>query len=143
MHLTLHRRVITKVALNINLTVSYLRNFVCIIKQILKIFTKSKQILDCSNRGHVGRIREIRNAYQGLAIKPKGKRSHGRLRPSPTLMLNVFLKLWGGRVWTRFIWLRLRVSGTCCEHDNKLSGSKKADRLLAFKAGIFSMELAI
>jgi hypothetical protein len=60
----------------------------------------------------------------------KGKNLVEDLDLDPTSMLNFILKLWGGRVWIRFIWLRLRVSGTRCEHDNKLSGSMKGDIFL-------------
>lgn len=45
------------------------------------------------------------------------------------LMLNLILKLWGGRVQTRLIWLWLRVSGRCCEHDNEPSSSIKGDNI--------------
>jgi hypothetical protein len=44
-----------------------------------------------------------------------------------TLMIHLIIKLWGGRVWTGAIWLRLRASGGYCEHDNEPSGPMKGD----------------
>lgn len=131
-----------KVALNIHLTVSYLRNFVRITKQIFKIFTKSEQILGWSNQGHVGRTRGKRNEYNFWSLNVKGK------DPVEDLGLDLISENYGVGECRPFIWLWLRVSGGCCEHDNESSGSIKgdniswlADRLLAFKAGIFSTEL--
>jgi hypothetical protein len=46
------------------------------------------------------------------------------------IILEWILGKWGGRVWTRFIWIRIRISVTPFEHGNEPSGSINSGEFL-------------
>jgi len=56
-------------------------------------------------------VTETRNAYKILVGKPEGKRPLGRPRRRWEDNIRKGLRETGGRVWTGFIWLRIRTSG--------------------------------
>jgi hypothetical protein len=33
-------------------------------------------------------------------------------------------------MWTEFIWLRIRISGGCCEHGNEIQSSIKKGKVI-------------
>jgi len=36
------------------------------------------------------------------------------------------------KIWTGFNWLRIGISGGCCEHGNELSGSMEVGELFGY-----------
>jgi hypothetical protein len=53
---------------------------------------------------------EIGNAYKILVGKPEGKGTFGRLRRRREDNIRLDLREIGWRLWTGFIWLRIRTS---------------------------------
>jgi hypothetical protein len=54
---------------------------------------------------------ELRNLYIILVREHEGKRLCGRPRHRWEDNIRMDLREIGGMVWTRFIWLRIRISG--------------------------------
>jgi hypothetical protein len=61
--------------------------------------------------GHVACMGEMRNIYNILMRKPKGKRLHGRPRCRWGIILEWTLKKQVGKVWPWIICLRIGTSG--------------------------------
>jgi hypothetical protein len=59
---------------------------------------------------HVNRMGGMRNAYEILAAKPKGKRSLDRPRRRCHVILDCILEKKYDRMWTGFVWLRIGTS---------------------------------
>jgi hypothetical protein len=69
---------------------------------------KSRRI---KRAGHVARMGEIRNAYNTLVGKPKGKKPLGRRRRRRLDNIRMDLKEIRLEVWIGFIWLRIETGG--------------------------------
>jgi hypothetical protein len=66
----------------------------------------------------------MRNEYTILVGKPEGKRPLEDKDVGGWIILKFILEIWGGEVWTGFIW------HWTSEHRNKLSGSIKYWKIL-------------
>jgi PAS domain-containing protein len=60
---------------------------------------------------HVARMKETRNAYTMLVVKPDGEKPVGRPRRWWEYVLEWILGECGEKVWTGFIWMRTGTSG--------------------------------
>jgi len=61
--------------------------------------------------GYVARMGEMRNAYKISVGKPDETGHSGELGVDGKVILKWFLQKQGEKVWTEFIWLRIRTSG--------------------------------
>jgi hypothetical protein len=61
--------------------------------------------------GHVSRMGQIRNAHKFFVGKTEGKKPLEDLDVDVKITLEWILRKQGGKVWTRFIWLRIGTSG--------------------------------
>jgi hypothetical protein len=64
--------------------------------------------------GHVARTGEERNVYNVLVGKPEGKKPLGKPRCRREDGIRIDLRreiVWGGGVWSGFIWLELGTTG--------------------------------
>jgi hypothetical protein len=61
--------------------------------------------------GHVTRREGMRNANSCFVGKPEGKRPLEDLGVDEKIILEWVLGKQGGKVWARFIWLRIGTSG--------------------------------
>jgi hypothetical protein len=62
--------------------------------------------------GHAARLRKMRNAYKIFAGKLEDKRPLGRLRRRWEHNIRMDLREMSGKLWTVYIWLRIRKTGT-------------------------------
>jgi hypothetical protein len=57
-------------------------------------------------------------------------RGRSRLRWVGNIKLDLRKIRW--KIWTGFNWLRIGISGGCCEHGNELSGSMEVGELFGY-----------
>jgi hypothetical protein len=60
---------------------------------------------------HVAWMVEMRNAYKALVTKPEGKRPLEDMGIDGKIILEWFLGIYGGKMWTGCIWLSIGTSG--------------------------------
>jgi hypothetical protein len=61
--------------------------------------------------GQVACIGEMRYVYKILVGKPEGKRPHGRSVHGKMIVIEWIFRKYGGKVWSRFICLRIGTGG--------------------------------
>jgi len=67
--------------------------------------------------------------YRCIIISER-KTPFGRPRHRWEDNIKQILKKWSVKMWTGFIWLRIRISGGLCEHGNEPLGSVKGGEFL-------------
>jgi hypothetical protein len=80
--------------------------------------------------GHTARMREMKNAYNILVAKSKGKRPLGRPMLRWENKIRIDLRKTG---WECVDWIHLVQLAGCCEHGNEPSGYVKGSKFLDWR----------
>jgi hypothetical protein len=73
---------------------------------------------------------QMRNSHRISVGNAKRRNLLGHLDEDGRIILKWILRKLGVRVWSGFVWLRIRFIGGFCEHGNETSGSVKGGEFL-------------